>query len=99
MSTRIGVTHSDMTYRLGGEFEDLDCSKKASVCRARVTLPLVRIRRGSASARFTCENKTVCFERDRNFAARSRTGRDPGVNETPPASRRQKMRPRRTWRT
>ncbi|QVN20178.1 hypothetical protein [Burkholderia pyrrocinia] len=35
VSTRIGVAHSDMTYRLGGEFEDLDCSKKASVCRAR----------------------------------------------------------------
>lgn len=59
VSTRIGVACSDMTCRLGGEFEDLDCSKKASVCRALVTLPLVRSRHGSVSVRFACENRKV----------------------------------------
>ncbi|UVE69768.1 hypothetical protein L2Y90_23935 [Burkholderia pyrrocinia] len=59
VSTRIGVACSGMTCRLGGEFEDLDCSKKASVCRARVTMPLARSRHGSVSVRFACENRKV----------------------------------------
>ncbi|QRR05973.1 hypothetical protein FPJ27_05720 [Burkholderia sp. MS455] len=64
VSTRIGVACSDMTCRLGGEFEDLDCGKKASVCRALVTPPLVRSRHGSISVRFACENRKVRLGRD-----------------------------------
>ncbi|TDA43261.1 hypothetical protein EVG18_33860 [Burkholderia pyrrocinia] len=43
---------------------DLDCSKKASVCRALVTLPLVRNRHGSVSVRFAYENRKVRLGRD-----------------------------------
>ncbi|EKS9885745.1 hypothetical protein BTK96_002697 [Burkholderia pyrrocinia] len=64
VSTRIGVACSDMTCRLGGEFEDFDCSKKASVCRALVTLPLVRSRHGSVSVRFAYESRKVRLGRD-----------------------------------
>ncbi|WP_175942580.1 hypothetical protein [Burkholderia pyrrocinia] len=64
VSTRLGVAYCDMTYRLGGEFEDFDCGKKASVCRALVTPRLVRIRHGSISVRFACENRKVRLGRD-----------------------------------
>ncbi|HDR9510179.1 TPA: hypothetical protein QDC03_005340 [Burkholderia cepacia] len=64
VSTRIGVARSDMTCRLGGEFEDLDCSKKSSMCRALVTLPLVRSRHGSVSVRFAYESRKVRLGRD-----------------------------------
>ncbi|WP_152603947.1 hypothetical protein [Burkholderia pyrrocinia] len=64
VSTRIGVACSDMTCRLGGEFEDFDCSKTASVCRALVTLPLVRSCHGSVSVRFAYENRKVRLGRD-----------------------------------
>ncbi|WP_175965441.1 hypothetical protein [Burkholderia sp. BCC0322] len=91
VSTCIDVACSDMTSRLRDEFEDLDCDKRARV----------RIHRGNVSvdARLTCENKKSALsvieisQRDRVRGAIRR------VNETPPASRRLKMRPRMTWRT
>ncbi|MCA8275603.1 hypothetical protein LGN17_24265 [Burkholderia sp. AU30280] len=45
-----------MTSRLRDEFEDLDSGKKATVCRALVTMPLVRIHRGNVNvnARLAC---------------------------------------------
>lgn len=56
VSTCIDVVNSDMTSRLRDEFEDLDSDKRARVCRALVTMPLVRIHRGNVSvnARLAC---------------------------------------------
>ncbi|WP_321958995.1 ShlB/FhaC/HecB family hemolysin secretion/activation protein [Burkholderia cenocepacia] len=58
-STAIGVAYSDMTYRLGDSFEDLDYSGSASVRSVFVTQPLVRSRRASVNAQFTYENKQL----------------------------------------
>ncbi|MBN3787654.1 ShlB/FhaC/HecB family hemolysin secretion/activation protein [Burkholderia sp. Ac-20353] len=59
MSTRIGVAYSEMTYRLGKEFEELDYHGRATVQSAFVTQPLLRGRRGSLSAQVLYENKNL----------------------------------------
>ncbi|KVD43263.1 hypothetical protein WS61_17575 [Burkholderia sp. ABCPW 11] len=58
-STRLGVAHSDMRYRVGGSFDDLDYHGRASVQSAFVTQPLLRSRRANVSAQFLFENKQL----------------------------------------
>ncbi|KWK85126.1 hypothetical protein WM18_03595 [Burkholderia ubonensis] len=58
-STRLGVAYSDMRYRVGGSFDDLDYHGRASVQSAFVAQPLLRSRRANVSAQLLYENKRL----------------------------------------
>ncbi|KVL19989.1 hypothetical protein WS95_15270 [Burkholderia sp. MSMB1826] len=58
-STRLGVAYSDMGYRVGGSFDDLDYHGRASVQSVSVSQPLLRSRRANVNAQLLYENKRL----------------------------------------
>ncbi|MGV8400892.1 ShlB/FhaC/HecB family hemolysin secretion/activation protein [Pseudomonas aeruginosa] len=58
-STRIGASFSDMQYRLGDEFEQLDYSGSASIRSIYLTQPLIRSLSSNLEAQLLYEDKRL----------------------------------------
>lgn len=70
-STRTGVAHSQMSYRLGKDFSDLQAHGDASINSAFIAQPLLRSRTANINAQLQFEDKRLRDDIDA-FSSRSR---------------------------